>query len=367
MSWVDDKVKYTSSKISFRNVLNVQKQYFLVIALLYNSKSNPTNAEFDGKYRPLSDDLYSSVIENALDVVVIKGHQTPTSCPKILSIFSRILVTDYFRLFLDITNQIGKSHSFCGKIIKPNLQSHYHIAQASKGLENDCPGVNIDLVQQLPVFAGDSISTAAVKMFDLCGGQEPALETSSSLVRRYLARQIPDTDCTDDDSQMATTDMQYSALRTKKRKILNDPRFTDWDWETTSHFQESWLKQIEEHQSNLIPKGEISRYKNWFEYLPAPAGQEEKSRYRCRICLANVVTSGYRRTLDVPDIAQATGALESTLELNRKTIVDHETSKIHRGIINNLKLGKRAELEDLSHYRPGQTKPENVVTNRVLR
>ena len=128
MTWVDDKVKYKSSKISFRNVFNVQEQHFLVIALFYNSKSNPNDAAFDGKYRPLAGDLYSLVIENALDVVVIKGNQTPLSCPKLLSIFHRILVTDYFRLFLDIRNQVGKSHSFCGKFIKPNLQSHYHVS-----------------------------------------------------------------------------------------------------------------------------------------------------------------------------------------------------------------------------------------------
>ena len=367
MTWVDEKVKYPASKISFRNVFNVQKQHFLVIALLYNSDSNPTNAEFEGKYRPLADDLYSMVTEKALDVVAIKGNQTPLSCPKLVDIFSRIVVTDYFKLFLDISAQVGKSYSFCGNIRQPNLQSHYHVAQASKGLENDCPGLNIDLVQQLPVFAGESTSSAAVRMFDMCGGRESSLETQSSQVRRFLERHNPDTECVSDDQNMATTDMQYSAIRTRKRNYVDDPRFNDFEWETTKNFQESWITQISNHQSHLLPIGEIRRIKNWFEYLPAPAGQEVQSRYRCRICHSNKKKSGYKRTLWVPKIAQPTGTLQPTLAENRKKLLDHEKSDIHTGIVNHLMKSKRAELEDLSHYRPGQTKPENIVTNRVMR
>lgn len=366
--WGNENVHYPEgSSISFRNVLSVQNRGFIVIILLHNSNINPTKQQYKTFYRPLAYPLYDVLIDNAIDVAVVKGHKTPLKCTKLMDIFSNVAVSGYFRAHLDISTQRGKSYSFCSKVIEPNMQSHFHVTQSSKGLENDCPGINMDLVQELPGFVDDSIDARGVELHDICEGGESAIQVRAAKVKKFLFKETSNPECIADDQDMGTKDMKNSASRKRKQNMMKDPSFSDAPWEDTSHFQESWLTQIRTHQKDIIPAGEISQIKNWFEYLPAPAGREVESRYRCRICNTYKKTSGYGKTNYVPHIAEDNGDLKPTMKGNRDLLTSHSSSPIHTAMINHLKSRKTVELQDLRQYEPGALTPGNAVTNRVMR
>ena len=364
MGWGHQNVHYTGS-FTFIDVLNVQNRGYVVIVLVHNSNTNPTGEQFKTYHRPLMFPLYDLLIDNAIDVAIVKGNQAPLKCLKLIDIFE--VAKAYFKPHVDISTERGKSYSFCSKVIQPYMQSHFHVTQSSKGLENICPGINVDLVQELPGFAGDRIDKDAVKMFDICEGSESSLQIKADRVKKYLFQESPDAECRADDQDMSTKVMKNSATRKRKRNMMNDPTFSDEPWKTTANFRESWLKQIKDHQKDLIPLGEVRKIKNWFEYLPGPTGREAEGRYRCRICNTYSKTLGYSKNLFVPDIAKDDGVLKPTKKENRDELTSHPSSPIHTAMVNTLMSSNAAELQDLRQYEPGTLTPGNAVTNRVMR
>ena len=368
LNWGNENVHYAEG-FSFRTVLNVPKGGFIVIILLHNSNANtnPTNQQYKTFYRPLTNPLYDILIDNAIDVAVVKGLKAPVKCTKLMDIFSNIAVTGYFTAHLDISIQRGKSYSFCSRVLQPNMQSHFHIAQSSKGLENDCPGIQMDLVQELPRFVDDSIDARAVDLHDICENNESSLQVRAEKVKKFLFEETPNAECRADDRDMATKDMKNSASRKRKRNMMNDQTFSDFPWEDKSHFKEQWIEDMRNHQKHIIPVGEISQIKNWFEYLPAPPGSEAESRYRCRICHTYRKTAGYGKGNYVPEIAKDNGVLKLTKKENRDELTSHSSSKIHTAMINHLKSSKTVEMQDIRQYEPGTSTATNAVTNRVMR
>ena len=56
------------------------------------------------------------------------------------------------------------------------------------------------------------------------------------------------------------------AMQMKKR-ITNDLTYEDRQWQTTKDFDETWINDIEQHQSKLISVADVRANKVWFHYL----------------------------------------------------------------------------------------------------
>ena len=57
-------------------------------------------------------------------------------------------------------------------------------------------------------------------------------------------------------------------LVSRNRQWTHTPDFEPREWESTKHFDESWLDAVIRAQSNIIPVEEVEKAKSWFEYLP---------------------------------------------------------------------------------------------------
>ena len=67
----------------------------------------------------------------------------------------------------------------------------------------------------------------------------------------------------------------------KKRQWTDTPDYEPREWQTTKHFDDSWLDAIRRAQPN-VPVEEVEKAKTWFEYLPKIPPY--LSTYRCWLC-----------------------------------------------------------------------------------
>ena len=65
----------------------------------------------------------------------------------------------------------------------------------------------------------------------------------------------------------APRDTSLSTFQSRKRKMMGDDEFDEYEWETLAHFDMTWLNKIRTHQSDLLPQAEIMENRNWFTYL----------------------------------------------------------------------------------------------------
>ena len=215
-------VKYASSSWGQANIFNVPQRGYVIILLHYSPGKNLDMIWKDEDIRPLKNEMEYELIESAVDSVFIKGGKTAVKgCPKLQDIFANILVTEDFKMHMDISTLQGKSLSLCSEVLEPNQQDKFEVTQSTKALENDCPGLRIDMRQHIEQVMDDDPST--IERYDLCEGGNSAVQTSSQKYSEVLDKQKKST-CELNDRNIALTNLRVDTTDSRKRKITNDPR-----------------------------------------------------------------------------------------------------------------------------------------------
>ena len=159
----------------------------------------------------------------------------------------------------------------------------------------------------------------------------------SSEIRQKMSRTCGDAPAGIEDraKQIYKIHADHSKLR-KTFEQRDVPAAGQNDWETTSKFDKSWLKFINDYQKNIMPLRTLVRpdIQRWFQYLPNQ-DEPEKSRFRCRICYENLKRFNVKPRKK-SDIYTKEGYLARTRDTNRKTIEEHVGSNYHQQVIQDL-------------------------------
>lgn len=101
-----------------------------------------------------------------------------------------------------------------------------------------------------------------------------------------------------------------------------------------SFISDTWLEQIQKHQSKLIPYQAVEDNKVWFEYLFNP-NEPSMSRYRCRLCFKFYdkfnLEKRYKNAL-----AMKEGILKQDKSDNKEIISKHSKIPGHQMILERL-------------------------------
>jgi len=118
-----------------------------------------------------------------------------------------------------------------------------------------------------------------------------------------------------------------------------------------AHWDPQW-NQIISSEPDIFPRKWIRKFgKSWLEYMP---NDEDilKSKLRCRICVKYLKEHelGKQKILssqsnNLSPLAEETGSLKSSSELNRKMLIRHMNSDVHRYTMDFL-ANKRQELRN---------------------
>jgi len=120
-----------------------------------------------------------------------------------------------------------------------------------------------------------------------------------------------------------------------------------------AHWNQSW-NQIISAEPDIFPRKWIRKFgKSWLEYMPND-DDILKSKLRCRICVRYLKEHelGKQKILssqsnNLSPLAEETGSLKSSSELNRKMLIRHMNSDVHRYTMDYL-ANKRQELRNES-------------------
>jgi hypothetical protein len=120
------------------------------------------------------------------------------------------------------------------------------------------------------------------------------------------------------------------------------------EWENKAHFQENWIDQITQYQSNILPAGKIKNEEHlrvWFVYY---FNQDDpaKSTYGCRLCRDYYdnfqLSYRYKSALASPG-----GTLKSSKKANNDEINGHPKSSSHLAVIKNLQDQQKNALPEI--------------------
>ena len=74
-------------------------------------------------------------------------------------------------------------------------------------------------------------------------------------------------------------EVKLATIRERKRKLKKDPTYTDYPWELTSAFKQSWIKFVKDNYDKVkIPPSVLKENANWIELIPNEQ-EPEKTRY----------------------------------------------------------------------------------------
>lgn len=117
------------------------------------------------------------------------------------------------------------------------------------------------------------------------------------------------------------------------------------EWENTAHFQNNWINQIYEHQSDLLPADKIATDKDlrtWFVYY-FNEEDPKSSKYGCRLCTEYYdkfkLASNHKSSFSLPG-----GTLRTTKKKNTDQINEHPKTNGHFSVIEMLKEEQKNRL-----------------------
>ena len=97
------------------------------------------------------------------------------------------------------------------------------------------------------------------------------------------------------------------------------------------HFQEDWLKQIEENELPL-PQDEIIANQDWFNLILSPLGY----RWNCWLCSIMRDFTFFRKN-DYTPLSESTGTMKPIKSENKKLIKGHRKSALHQRSVEEWK------------------------------
>ena len=119
-------------------------------------------------------------------------------------------------------------------------------------------------------------------------------------------------------------------------------------WEE-SIVKEEWIQKMKQWQANKLPIEEIEKNPNiyhWFEYLPIQSmgGSYAKSRFRCQKCHKYGPEFLFHEHL-MSALSKEEGVLYDLSKDNRRSILHHHLSPMHKHIISDLKKKEQKRIE----------------------
>mgnify|MGYP001230653959 CR=1 FL=1 len=85
----------------------------------------------------VSGQLEQLVLEQTIDIVFLRGRDSPTNCSPLNNIFSRNLLGSDFKILESLqtstTPSTTRSNSYCGVFVTPNLQKSWAATEPTKG------------------------------------------------------------------------------------------------------------------------------------------------------------------------------------------------------------------------------------------
>ena len=86
----------------------------------------------------------------------------------------------------------------------------------------------------------------------------PRLALNATKLRNLINNLTPSNTCPSTATQnQAPTDVRYQTARERKRRILGDNTFDDFEWSSTRHFKEEWIRLIERHQTQVTLREQL--------------------------------------------------------------------------------------------------------------